>query len=57
MESICAGTATYFTMVAKYCAKDVVGAYSLFYEFRRYAMAGLAKTLGAEMFEGTCPDH
>ena len=57
VESICAGTATYVTFIAKYCARDVVGAYSLYSNYRSAATAGLAQKLGAEVFQGTCPGN
>ena len=57
VESICARTATYFTLKAKFCAVDAVEAYKLFIDYRKETVAGLANTLKAEVFEGTCPGH
>ena len=57
VESICAGTATYITMIVKYCARDVLGAYSLYSYYRSATTAALAQKLGAEVFQGTCPGY
>ncbi|KAG6816431.1 hypothetical protein H0H87_006093 [Tephrocybe sp. NHM501043] len=54
-QSICGGAATYYTMTAAYCSDRVIQGYSMFDAYRRSAVAGLAKEIGADVFEGTCP--
>jgi len=55
VSSICAGTGTYVTLTASYCTKTLTGSYNLYVTFRREVMATLANTLGAQLFDGSCP--
>ncbi|RDB17132.1 hypothetical protein Hypma_001889 [Hypsizygus marmoreus] len=53
--SICGGTATYLSLTSVYCTDKIVLMYDVYQSQRRSAIGGVATTLRARVFDGTCP--